>query len=422
MSVLEAERWQPQTAADRELVLRELNAVLSSPNFRNSKRYPKLLRYVVTKALSGDPGLVKERTLGIEVFDRAPDYDTNADPIVRVTAGEIRKRLAQHYYENGSDSGLEISLGLGSYLPCFRRYELGPDPKAASVPSQSTDTTSANERESRLLGGKFPGIIQFRTSKTRRGFWLLFCFPVAIAALALGGFLAHREFAPRTSELFWDPLLRSPGPILAVIPTSLHVDDGTRSQDGTKLSSLSHGPYDRISMSDAVALSQLASFLGNHSKKYEVKEANLTALGDLHERSSILVGALNNHWTMSLSAPLRFHFVQGPSSVSIVDRRDPQKGDWIVDYRRPYAFAEHDFAIIARYSDPTTGGNVLIIAGIGAHATQAASEFVATPSELEPLRQIAPYGWQGKNLEMVVRTDVINGESSPAKLVALDTW
>jgi len=101
---------------------------------------------------------------------------------------------------------------------------------------------------------------------------------------------------------------------------------------------------------------------------------------------------------------------------------NPQSRDWIIDYKKPYAYSEHDFAIIARYSDPTTRGNVLVIAGIGAHATQAASEFVATSSEIEPLRRIAPSKWESKNLEMIVRTDVINGESSPAKLLAVTTW
>ena len=42
---------------------------------------------------------MKERTLGVEVFGRPPDYDTNADPVVRVTAAEIRKKIAQFYHE-----------------------------------------------------------------------------------------------------------------------------------------------------------------------------------------------------------------------------------------------------------------------------------------------------------------------------------
>jgi len=426
MLVMDADRWQPQTPADRDLVLRELDGVLSSPHFRNSKRYPKLLRYVVTQALAGDTQQFKERTLGIEVFDRPADYDTNADPIVRVAAGEVRKRLAQHYHENGSDSGLEISLALGSYLPCFRRLSRSHDAEPA-VPHRVPPIDAAdapNKEKLPLFRRRVLRALPFRIQAglNPSSLVLIVWIGIAVGIATLTGYLVHQGSASKTSENFWNPLLQSPGSVLTVIPTSLHSSNDNPPQSGVDLSTLSHGPYNRISMCDAVALSHLAGFLGNHSKAYEVKEANLTSLGDLHQRSAILIGALNNHWTMSLTEPMRFHFVQEPFAVRIVDRMNPQNRDWVINYKKPYAYAEHDFAIIARYSDPTTRGNVLVIAGIGAHATQAASEFVATSSEIEPLRRIAPSEWESKNLEMIVRTDVINGESSPAKLIALTTW
>ena len=91
-SVSETEEW-------RTLIQPQLERILANPLFKNSKRYPNLLRYVVERTLDGHPGELKERTLGIEVFGREPDYDTNLDPVVRTTAAEIRKRLAQYYQE-----------------------------------------------------------------------------------------------------------------------------------------------------------------------------------------------------------------------------------------------------------------------------------------------------------------------------------
>ncbi len=76
-------------------VLKQLDRIIASRHFRNSKRYPALLKFVVEHTLAGRIDALKERTLGIEVFGRPNDYDTNADPVVRVTAGEIRKRIAQ---------------------------------------------------------------------------------------------------------------------------------------------------------------------------------------------------------------------------------------------------------------------------------------------------------------------------------------
>src|SRR5580658_4307871 len=111
--------WHPQTREDRNAVLRELKKVLASPHFSNSKRYPALLQYIVENTLAGKSDLLKERTLGVEVFDRPQTYDTNTDTVVRYTAGEVRKRLSLYYLERGGGSGIRISLPPGSYIPEF---------------------------------------------------------------------------------------------------------------------------------------------------------------------------------------------------------------------------------------------------------------------------------------------------------------
>ena len=122
------EQWTPESAADRDLVLKELDAILASYHFRGSKRYPALLKYVVSAALDGHAGDLKERTLGVEVFGRDPDYDTGADPVVRFSASEVRKRIAQYYHEQGNQSGLQIEMPLGSYVPEF--FVRGPESAA----------------------------------------------------------------------------------------------------------------------------------------------------------------------------------------------------------------------------------------------------------------------------------------------------
>ncbi len=111
--------WRPQTRQDRDAVLLELHEVLSSAHFCNSKRYPALLQYIVEKTLAGESDQLKERTLGVEVFDRPPSYDTNADTVVRYTAGEVRKRLSLYYSELDRKPAIRISLPAGSYVPEF---------------------------------------------------------------------------------------------------------------------------------------------------------------------------------------------------------------------------------------------------------------------------------------------------------------
>src|SRR5262245_60745616 len=101
----------------KQPALTQLTRILESPQFRSSKRCSHFLRYVVERASENHFEGLKERALGIEVFERDPQYDTNQDPVVRTTAGEVRKRLAQYYLEPGHEDEPRISLPAGSYVP-----------------------------------------------------------------------------------------------------------------------------------------------------------------------------------------------------------------------------------------------------------------------------------------------------------------
>ncbi len=76
--------WHPKTESERQLVRSQLDKIVSDGRFAASKRYPRLLRYIVEQTLAENEDNLKERTLGVEVFHRPPDYDTNLDPVVRL--------------------------------------------------------------------------------------------------------------------------------------------------------------------------------------------------------------------------------------------------------------------------------------------------------------------------------------------------
>lgn len=118
-SATTSETWTPVTVEERRLIQEELKRIVASAPFRNSRRYPALLRYVVEETLANNSENLKERTIGIEVFGRPADYDTNSDPIVRFTAGEVRKRIALFYRDGNSHGSVEITVPVGSYIPQF---------------------------------------------------------------------------------------------------------------------------------------------------------------------------------------------------------------------------------------------------------------------------------------------------------------
>ena len=59
---------------DPAVVREELERILASPQFRNSKRHSSFLRLVVEETLNGDAGQLKERTVGARVFGLDPGY------------------------------------------------------------------------------------------------------------------------------------------------------------------------------------------------------------------------------------------------------------------------------------------------------------------------------------------------------------
>src|ERR1700730_11638797 len=98
-------RYETGNQKQKDSILEQLERLLAHPVFKSSKRCPIFLRHVVERTLLNETNHpVKERSIGVEVFGRDAGYDTNHDPIVRTTAGEVRKRIAQYYHEAGHET------------------------------------------------------------------------------------------------------------------------------------------------------------------------------------------------------------------------------------------------------------------------------------------------------------------------------
>jgi len=104
----------------------QLEKILSSPQFSQSGRLSRFLRFVVEAAQTGQADSVKEYLIGVEVFDRGKDFDPRIDPIVRVQAAKLRSKLMEYYAHSGAQDPIVISMPKGSYATEIR--ENAPDP------------------------------------------------------------------------------------------------------------------------------------------------------------------------------------------------------------------------------------------------------------------------------------------------------
>jgi hypothetical protein len=431
--------WHPQTKEDRDAILRELKKVLASPQFSSSKRYPALLQYVVENTLEGKSDLLKERTLGVEVFDRPPTYDTNTDTVVRYTAGEVRKRLLLYYHEHGRTSAIRISLPAGSYVPEFlhgpeESEEAGDDPAYAATPITDAHLAAARAGEMReaepiapltLMVPTSPlaGAAEFSSgpaprrerSKHRRMFWL--ACPAMVVAIAITGLgWRYRTIRPQTAQDdFWGPVIHDQRTILICTGSVIFAPERV---SGT-LTAGKDIEYPFVSMEGASAISHVSGLLQSSGVQTQLKSAGATPLTELREHSFILLGAFNNQWTLRLVEPLRFHFASEPAE-SIVDRMQPQVR-WVRDPSIAYSSAD-DYALVARYRDITTDSWVIVLAGVGRNGTEAAAEFASSPHYMQLLRDQLGKGFSNRNIEAVLKVSVIDGKTGAPSILAVHAW
>jgi hypothetical protein len=394
-------------------IRRQLDRILSDSLFKNSRRYPKLLQYVVEHTLDNIGPELKERTLGVDVFGRNPDYDTATDPVVRITAAEVRKRLASYYGVPGRESEVRIGLPAGSYVPEFKKpaaLVADPAPAPGSVPL-AVDEHMEKEQGRRI------------------GWW------PAAAALALGMLFVILWWGtqPPISALdaFWKPVLGKSDSVLISIgqraePT-LMAENGARPNNGLlanqiTLSQLYYLQSENIAIPDALALARLGGLLQSKHLRYRIRGANQTSLEDFRSSPVVLIGAFTNEWNLRLNKPLRFSLERQNSLYQIRDRKDPSHVKWSVDYDSPYLTLTRDYALITRVVDPASDRMVMAAGGLGGYGTQAAGEFLTEPAYMQKVVATAPAGWERKNMQVVISTRVINGNSGPPEIVCATYW
>jgi len=403
----------PANEDDRLEIRNQLERVLAHPQFQNSRRYPALLRYVVERTLEGSGATLKERTIGIEVFGREPNYDTNLDHTVRTSAGEVRKRLAQYYVESDREAEIRIDLPAGSYVPQFRHRRQEKIP-ALHVEENGAETVAPPE----IVAA------EVAAPPLRRRIFLL---AIGLATLIVAGIAWTRgNWAPQSAlDQFWTPISASSNPITLCIGPPLWKDVEAGSEDSAASRTLREGAgqRQRVAFFDAVTLARLTAFLAVKGKTFRALYAPQISLADLRQGPAILIGAFNNDWTLLLTGPLRYSFQRDEAFhiTSIRDEQNPSRNDWKVDRRIPDLDLTEDYAIVSRVSDPTTGETVIVAAGITKYGTMAAGEFLTSP-RLNDLTSYAPRDWRRKNLQIILGTKVVKGSPGPPRVLATYFW
>ena len=409
------------TRPSPEEIRQHLDTILAGDEFCSSRRSSELLRHIVERALAGDVESLKERLLGVEIFHRRSDYDTSTDAIVRVTASDVRHRLANFYTVHPSQP-MRISLPLGSYVPDFIPLTVREVPAGIAKYKNRDGGTSTMTVPAHIAGqATIPSV------ETREPHPLRMNVPVALVlcigmtfALAAGWWLrgssyGHGFLQDGRNYAFYNDLL---GPI------------GTKSKDETEivltnphlllyLGLNSPGPplgenqidvpvpSDMAAVLNKTANDNQASFPFHH---FFVDTSNYTGSGEATAafglsrllqatgRSAHLTGARFLNWDTArqeqlviLGAPHESAFVQSTLSAAnftigynSIHNAHPLPGEQGDYFKTLEAGVIRDYGLIWMTKSPS-GTRVLVLAGLSSPGTAGVGEFFSDPDQMRPV-------------------------------------
>jgi hypothetical protein len=96
-------------------------------------------------------------------------------------------------------------------------------------------------------------------------------------------------------------------------------------------------------------------------------------------------------------------------------------GEWTSEVK-PHLQYDVDYGVVTRLVDSNTGQLLISAAGLGPPGTQAAGELISNSQELDGVLEALPKEWNKKNVQIVVRTNVIDSLPGPPRVVAVYVW
>lgn len=137
-------------------IRRELARILESEEFASVGQLRSFLAYVVDATLDQRAHQLKGYTIATEALGRDPSFDPNTNPIVRVEAARLRRRLAAYYTAHGADDPVTISIPKGTYVPEFEMRAGAYKPEFPGRPDSRSASTANSSSVSEQFGNTAP--------------------------------------------------------------------------------------------------------------------------------------------------------------------------------------------------------------------------------------------------------------------------
>jgi len=458
---------------ESNLVRQELHRIITSRHFRTSKRGKEFLQYVVDQKISGNGDLLKERLIGVHVFGRNPDYATGEDPVVRVQAGDVRRRLESYHSDPEVQSDILIQIPLGSYAPVFLlkrsvqpdqvwqgSLDTATDPKTETTgpssarPREVNESSALSPTQALVNGSNGLQTLEFddhprevARPSSRMGVWLLAIPALACVTLLAYFALSYIHRSPAwTLKAFWLPASVATKPILICLPRPIVYRPSEKlydkyqqmhpnafaTREARRDQILPLLPTDTIQWGDmvpvrnsgpgigaVVAAVNISKLLTEQGIRFELRFGEEATYADMRDSPVVIIGAINTDWATQLTSGSDFVFDETRGAPNIYETAGAKRV-WRME--KNDGIITRDYGLITRQLSGKTGQFLVQVAGISHFGTEAASEFLANEKDLTNVLQARSINLQKKNFQIVVSTDITDGMAGPPHVVAVGTW
>jgi len=392
---------------DQQICWSLLERIAASPQLRRAARLQELLFYIGKQSLKDGSDTIHEQRIGVDVFRRPKGYDTSADNIVRTNVSDLRKRLEAYFESEGADETLVMEIPRGSYVPVFR-YR-APQPAVALDPIPFPVTAREHLPTGAVEAPEAAGLRRRATAQR-------IAVGALIAALACGClyfWIQYRnlrrslyawQYEPSVSALWTNFLNASPDTdvVLADASFGLLQDLNKESfsfDDYLDRSYINHLQGQHPSPELEAILNRVVRW--NMGSQDEFKLAHrilsLDPLGkrihlynardympDLTNRDNVILigGRISNPWDDLFDNRMNFTVkFDSDGSIAVVNRA-PAAGEQSIYSQVNSA----QYCVVAYLPNPDRNGNVLLIEGTGAEATEAAGNFLLSENQLSSFK------------------------------------
>lgn len=399
----------PSQAPSKAEVRETVRRILASRHFINAPTKQRFLQLICESYLDGRASALNEYMIGCELYDRDESYNPALDPIVRVGAHGLRKRLEAYYKGEGKSDEIILEIPHGSYAPSFnRRATSQEDSGPAKADSDAPASSTLIEKHSKTLLNLlviFLVIITltlaYSNTQLRRQYnasaksietndvfkpvWGTFLKDGPPALLVLGNPSVYRFRHPT------DPALLS-GMRIDLTNEEAKVVSDTLSRERLVVNNLSASQLmlaysEYACLGEAIGLYRIAGLFNKMGKNLSLKQSRRLVTEDLKNHDAILLGS---SWVKEWSgnAPIRDRLITGPAAAITSQNLLPgDEREYVAKYDEGTGKLIEDYALIAIKPGISERKTVMIVAGTRGEGTQAALEYLTDESYLADLNQ-----------------------------------